>query len=105
MVEIHLYGKLRRLAPNSRAAEDTVIHIEPEEGESLRALLTRAGVPIEELYHIFLNGNLLATHNTMAPWLQYPQAQEDVWNWQHDVTVQPGDRIGLFSEDMAALVV
>ena len=52
MVEIHLYGKLRRLAPNSRAAEDTVIRIEPEEGESLRSLLTRAGISIEELYHI-----------------------------------------------------
>jgi len=105
MVEIYLYGKLRRLVPASRATEDTVIRIRSEGGESLQSLLRRAGVPIEELYHIFLNGNLLATHNTMAPWLQYPQAQDNIWNWRYDVTVQPGDRIGLFSEDMAALVV
>ncbi|MBN1486234.1 MAG: hypothetical protein JW981_01255 [Anaerolineae bacterium] len=104
-VEIHLYGKLRRLVPESRATEETVIHTAPCPGESVISLLMRIGVPLEELYHIFLNGTLLYTHNTMAPWLRYPQAQDDVWNWESDVPVKSGDRLGLFGQDMATLVV
>ena len=65
MVEIHLYGKLRRLVPNSRAAEDTVIRLEPEEDETIQSMLRRAGVPIEELYHIFLNGNFCSPKKNM----------------------------------------
>ncbi len=105
MVEIHLYGKLRRLVPGARAAEETVIHLEPQAGETVMMLLRRAGIPLEELYHVFHNGNLLATHNTMAPWLRYQQAQQDVWDWDADLPVAPGDRLGLFASDMAALVV
>jgi len=41
----------------------------------------------------------------MGPWLHYPQAQDDVWNWDYDVDLSPGDRVGLFGEDMALLVV
>jgi hypothetical protein len=51
------------------------------------------------------NTYLLATHNAMAPWLGYRQAREDVWNWDTEVSVKAGDRVGLFGEDMATLVV
>lgn len=105
MIEIHLYGKLRRLVPGARADEDTVMHVTPVPGETVLTLLDRAGVPLAELYHIFLNGSLLVTHNTMAPWLRYPQAQDNVWDWKSDIVLKPGDRLGLFGVDMAALVV
>ncbi|MBN1262503.1 MAG: hypothetical protein JXB35_17615 [Anaerolineae bacterium] len=105
MVEIHLYGKLRRLVAGAGAGEETIIRLAPLPGESVMALLERAGVPQEELYHVFLNGTLLATHNTMAPWLRYPQAQADVWDWSAGVEARAGDRIGVFADDMATLVV
>jgi hypothetical protein len=41
----------------------------------------------------------------MAPWLVYPQAQDDLYNWEMDVPLKAGDRLGLFGEDMASLVV
>lgn len=105
MVDIHLYGKLRRLVPDAKVTEQTVLLLEAKSGETILALLERAGVPIDELHHIFLNGRLFATHNTMAPWLRYPQAQADVWNWDTKMPVNDGDRLGLFGDDMATLVV
>ena len=74
-------------------------------GETISALLERLGIDRETLYTVFLNGGLLATRNRMAPWLRYPQAQADVWDWENDAVLRPGDRLGLFGEDMASLVV
>ena len=105
MIEIHLYGKLRRYAPEATSEQGTVLKIEPDSGETLNDLLDRLGIPHEELYHIFVNGSLLATHNSMAPWLVYPQAQKNVSNWEMNVPLNDGDRVGLFGEDMASLVV
>lgn len=105
MVEIHLYGKLRRYAPDARADRDCVIWLSPRAGETVQAIVGRMGIPLEELYHVFLNGSLLSTRNSMAPWLQYPQARENVWDWGAAIEVKAGDRLGLFGVDMAALVV
>ena len=105
MVTIHLYGKLRRLVPGSQPNEETVLRVEPGPGETVMGLLARSGIPMEELHHVFVNGALLATQNTMAPWLRYPQARQDVWDWESDLVAGAGDRIGLFADDMASLVV
>ncbi len=105
MIEIHLYGKLRRFAENPNPMGDSVICLEPLIGETSLALLKRAGIPLTELHHVFLNGTLLVTRNRMAPWLRYPQARADVWRWEDDVVLQSGDRLGLFGEDMPSLVV
>jgi len=105
MIEIHLYGKLRRFAGDSSFIGDSVLCLEPLPGETSLALLQRAGIPLEELQHVFLNGTLLMTRNRMAPWLRYPQARPDVWRWDEDVEVKSGDRLGLFGEDMPSLVV
>lgn len=105
MIEVHVYGKLRRHITEAATEDGTVLHVEPRPNETLSALLARLEIPHDELYHVFLNGSLLATHNSMAPWLAYPQAQENVSNWEMDVLLQEGDRLGLFGEDMASLVV
>jgi len=105
MIEIHLYGKLRRYAPEAASEQGTVLHVEPSPTKTLSAVLAHLGIPRKELYHVFVNGSLLATHNPMAPWLVYPQAQDDIYNWETDVILKPGDRLGLFGEDMASLVV
>jgi hypothetical protein len=101
MVEVHLYGKLRRHAPDRRASGESVMQLEPQPEATVRMALERAGIPPDDIYHVFLNGAMLSTRNSMAPWLKYPEAQGDGW----DTRVRDGDRLGLFGQDMALLVV
>ena len=103
MVEIHLYGKLRRYAEDYRPGRDTVVLLEPGAVDSLGALLERLSVPADEINHIFVNAKLLATRNRMAPFYGYPQAGSDLSDWGLDAVVGDGDRIGLFGKDMAIL--
>lgn len=101
MIDVHLYGELRRHAPDSRASGESVVHLEPQLEATVRTALERAGIPSDEVYHVFLNGAILSTQNSMAPWLRYQQAQGEGW----DTRVDDGDRLGLFARDMALLVV
>jgi len=105
MIAIHLYGKLRRFAPDSRPSANSVILVEAIADETLNSLLKRIGINVDEIFTIFMNSRLLATHNTMAKWLGYRQMRADPENWDLAVLVKDGDRIGLFGDDMAALVV
>ena len=101
MIEIHLYGKLRRYASSSSASSESVLQVEPRTGETVRTLIERTGLGRDDICHVFLNGRLLSTKNSMAPWLEYRE-QED---GGLDTPVEKGDRLGLFARDMALLVV
>ncbi len=101
MVEIHLYGKLRRYAPDARASGESVIHFEPHADETVRTALERVGIASDDVYHVFLNGAILRTRNSMAPWLRYQEAE----GTGLDTPVTENDRLGLFANDMALLVV
>jgi hypothetical protein len=101
MIEIYLYGKLRRHAPQTRANAESVVRLELQPGETVRDVLERVGISPGDVYHIFLNGAILSTQNAMAPWLKYQQAQGAGW----DTPIHDGDRLGLFARDMALLVV
>ncbi len=107
MVEIHLYGSLRRYAPDPRPDRESVVHLEPQPEETVGTLLERVGIPSAEIYHVFLNGALLSTRNSMAPWLNYQQARGGAPNRDLglDVPARDGDRVGLFASDMGLLVV
>jgi hypothetical protein len=107
MVEVHMYGSLRRYAPDSRPDRESVVRLEPQPGETVGTALERLGIPPSEVYHVFLNGALLSTRNSMAPWLRYQQPRAGAPNRSQglDTLVQPGDRVGLFARDMALLVV
>ena len=110
MIEVHLYGKLRRYAAASRASEQSVIRLERQPGETVATVLERAGIPLEDIYHIFLNGAILSSRNSMAPWLRYEQATDGTVGRPAaaealGVNVDDGDRLGLFAHDMALLVV
>lgn len=107
MVEIRLYGKLRRFGPNPRYDQETVVRLEVGLGETVRSVLARLGIPQAEIAHVFLNGRLLTTCNSMAPWLRYQQVQKDVPTCEPglDYPIHDGDRLGLFGRDMAMLVV
>jgi hypothetical protein len=102
MVEIHLYGHLRRYVPDPRPDRESVARLEPQPGETVRTALERLGISPDEIYHVFLNGTLLSTRNSMAPWLKY---QENHADQGLDTQVQAGDRLGLFARDMALLVI
>jgi len=101
MLEIHLYGSLRRYAPDTRPDRESVARLEPQPEETVGTALERMGILPDEIYHIFLNGALLSTRNSMAPWLEYQRAGAEGL----DTPVQSGDRLGLFARDMGLLVV
>ena len=101
MVKVHLYGSLRRYAPDSRPDRESVARLEPHPEETVGTALERLGISPDEIYHIFLNGALLSTRNSMAPWLEYQRAGVEGLG----TPVRSGDRLGLFAHDMALLVV
>lgn len=103
MVEVHLYGKLRRYTEEYRPLQDTVILLDPDTVDTLGLLLERTGIPVDEVNHIFLNAKLLATRNRMGSLYGYPQVGSDLSGWDLSVAVGDGDRIGLFGRDMAIL--
>jgi hypothetical protein len=103
MVEIHLYGKLRHYLDGSRSKNGSVIRLEPEPDETLASLLGHTGIPVEEINHIFFNSKLLASRNKTASFMGFRQASSSLSEWDLDVPVDDGDRVGLFGTDMALL--
>ena len=103
VVDIHIYGKLRRFV--HQTGDDHVLHVVPDDGETLASLLERIEIPADEIYSIFLNSRLLAARSGMARWIGYQQVRSDPFDWNLDVPVKAGDRVGLFGRDMAALVI
>ncbi len=101
MVEVHFYGKLRKYSGQPRMDRESVVRTEVQPGETLGKLLERLGVPLDEVFQVFLNGKLLMTGNSMAPWLCYECAEGEGW----DTPLKDGDRLGLFGRDMPMLVV
>jgi hypothetical protein len=103
VLEIHLYGNLRRYAGGYRPGQGIVLRLEPRPDETLASLLEQAGIPTGEIAHIFMNARLLSTRTTMAPLYGYPQQRDSVFDWDLGVPVGDGDRIGLFGTDMPML--
>lgn len=82
MVEVHLYGKLRRFAENPSPKGDSVVLVPIEEAEEIGDIVEHLGIPIDEIgRNIFLNGTLSSLNRPV-----------------HD-----GDRLGLFPTDMTLL--
>ncbi|MDY6874759.1 MAG: hypothetical protein SWK90_00925 [Chloroflexota bacterium] len=107
MVKVHLYGDLRRYALDPRPDRESIVHLEPRLEETVGTMLERIGISSSEIHHIFLNGALLSTRNSMAPWLDYRQARGGAPNRDLglDTPVRDNDRVGLFASDMGLLVV
>lgn len=82
MIEIHLYGKLRRFADEQHPASDSVVHAPVQEGDTIQRVLERLGIPMEEVgSNVFLN-------------------------WQYSALmrkVKDGDRLAVFPDDMQLL--
>ena len=105
MVEIRVFGKLRRFVKELAAGHNHLMKVKPQPQETLEQLLGRIGIPLDEIYTIFFNSRLLASRSKMAYWMRYQQVHENPLDWKLDIAVRAGDRIGLFGRDMAALVV
>ena len=105
MVDIRLFGKLRHFVKEPEAGHDNLMRIAPQPGETLEQLLARIGIPLDEIYTIFLNSKLLASRTLMAYRMGYQQVHENPLDWKLEIVLKAGDRIGVFGRDMAALVV
>jgi len=105
MVDIRLFGKLGCFVKESEAGHDNLMRIAPRPQETLEQLLARIEIPLDEIYTIFLNSKLLVSRSLMAYRMGYQQVHENPLDWNLEVALQEGDRIGLFGRDMAALVV
>ncbi len=81
-LELHLYGKLRRFTPERRPDADSVLHVPVRPGDTVRDLLVRLGVPLEEV-----GSNIFVNH-------RYSTLNR---------AVQPGDRLAVFPDDMQVL--
>ena len=105
MIEIRIYGKLRQQSAIREIRKTGILHLAPDPGETLASLLVRIGVTADQAYTIFLNAKLLAARSNMARWLRYQGATDDPLDWNLNIGLNPGDRVGVFGRDMAALVV
>jgi len=84
MIEVHLYGKLRRFTDNQEPTRDSIIYTPVEEGDTIKDIIRRIGIPLEALgSNIFLNGEYSALGRK----------------------VKDGERLGVFPNDMQLLMV
>jgi len=82
MVEIHLYGKLRRFTDNQDPTRDSIVYMPVEEVDTIEDIIRRIGIPFGEIgSNIFLNGEYSAMERR----------------------VKAGDRLGVFPDDMQLL--
>ena len=105
MIEIRVYGKLRKYSTDTDGRQGSIIRMSPSTEETVASILDQLGLPVEDVYSIFLNSKLLAARSGMAKWIGYQQARTDIFDWDLSVGIKSGDRLGLFGRDMAALVV
>lgn len=107
MIELHLYGDLRRHAKERRASGQSVVQLGIGDHDTVGNVLREAGIDPTEVGQIFLNRKLLNTRCLMHFWLGYQSAKERIPNGGSylDAPVRSGDRLGLFPTNMAMLVV
>jgi len=82
MIEIHLYGKLRRFSEQKSPLHESIVYVDARDGDTIRNIVKRLGIPMDELgRNIFLNGEYSG--------LERPVKDED--------------RLGIFPDDMTLL--
>jgi len=107
MIEVHLYGELRRHVHKRIISNQSMIRLSVEDNETVGGALQRLGIDPALVGQIFLNRKLLSSRCSMAPWLGYQSAHERV-PFGHsylDAPLRSGDRLGVFPKKMAMLVV
>ena len=107
MIEVHLYGDLRRYAEETSTGNKAVVQLSTNNQETVGDVLSQIGIDPAEVGHVFLNHQLLDTCCVIAPWLGYQSAEERIpaEGSYLDAPVRSGDRLGIFPRRMAMLVV
>jgi hypothetical protein len=106
VIEIRLFGNLRRYARDARPASDTILYLSAAETATVGQVLARIGIDPAEVSHVFLNGRLLP-RSAYPITLGYPLvagrpiSAEGHWS----APVQAGDRVGIFPTNMGVVVV
>jgi len=84
MIEVYLYGKLRRFTDNLEPSRDSVIRVKTVKGDSIADIIRRIGIPANEVGpNIFLNGRYSSLRRK----------------------VSDGDRLGVFPDNMPMIMV
>ena len=82
MIEVHLYGKLRRFTDNQDPTRDSIVYVPVKKRDTIEDIIKRIGIPFEELgSNIFLNGEYSALERK----------------------VKDEDRLGVFPDNMQLL--
>ena len=82
MIDVHLYGKLRRFSDSADPKSQSVAPVQWQLGDTVSQIIDRLRIPIDEVgSNIFLNGRYA---NLESP-------------------VEDSDRLGLFPDDMQLL--
>jgi hypothetical protein len=106
VIEVRLFGNLRRYAADARPASDAILHLPAGEAGTVGQVLARIGIDPAEVSHVFLNGRLLP-RSAYPITLGYPLAAdrpltpESHWS----TPVRAGDRVGIFPRNMGVVVV
>ncbi len=100
MIEIRLYGNLRRHIKKS-GTEEPVVTLPADEVMTVSEALQRVGVDPAEVSNVFLNGTLL-TPSRQAFLAHMVTTPEENTSERRDLaaTVRPGDRLGVFPNEM-----
>jgi hypothetical protein len=107
MIELYLYGDLRRYVQGKTTGDQSAVQLSVGDGDTVGSVLREVGIDPSEVGQIFLNGKLLDTRCSMAPWLGYQSAMDrvSIGGSYLDAPVRSGDRLGVFPRKMALLVV
>ncbi|HID61868.1 MAG TPA: hypothetical protein EYP49_03870, partial [Anaerolineae bacterium] len=78
MIEVHLYGDLRRYVEETSTGSKSVVQLPTDNQETVGSVLAQIGIDPAEVGQIFLNHRLLNTRSLMAFWLGYQSAKERI---------------------------
>jgi hypothetical protein len=115
MIEVRLFGDLRRYAADSASvaaptprAEGAlaVLHIPVDGGQTVGQIVAQLGIEPAELGNIFLNGRMLP-RSAYAVTMGYQMTSNEPLSLEGclDTSLQPGDRLGVFPRIMSSVVV
>jgi len=106
VINVHLFGSLRRYAADPTPNRDTVVHLPADEQGTVGRVLAQIGIDPAEVSNVFLNGRLVP-RSGYPILLGYPLAAGEplLQDRYLDMPVQRGDRLGVFPRNMGAVVV
>jgi hypothetical protein len=93
MIEVHLYGKLRRFCPDQAANADSILRLPHTPEETIRTLTERIGIPLAELgSNLFIDGHYAGLDSAVPDGARlglFPDDMQLLYKWYFDPTASP----------------